>query len=77
MVENGESYLYLAESDKMLSSYFLEHDLKLHSDLRCRSLGKYEILRSPTVGSSAVGPPSSLPTARNLEPEMLLRKISF
>lgn len=31
MVENGEYYLYLAENDKMLSSYFLEHDLKLHT----------------------------------------------
>lgn len=31
MVENGEYYLHLAENDKMLSSYFLEHDLKLYT----------------------------------------------
>lgn len=46
-------------------------------DLRSRSLGKYEILRSPSAGNSAPGPPGSLPSARNLEPELLLRKVGF
>lgn len=74
VMDGGKCYLYLAENDKMLSSYFFRRWPQTFTGSENQISGE---IWSPRVGNSALGPLSSLPTARSLDPQLLLRKISF